>query len=296
MRVYLQEFMESYDYPAQAVETLLAAYDEVCGREDFCAMVATYERDRFCDYAAFLRQCKGIARDTGIHTYTIEFLLFLCLSRKLREYYKENGLEEAMWRQSMLDLKCKLMVCWSVKRIWGSFVAWWFDGFFRLERFGMGRLQFELIDFPLDAFEADGKVLRKGDKVINVHIPKTGESLRKDLVEDAYRQAAEFFRKDFGDRPMAFFCESWLTFPEMDRLLPARSNIRDFKDRFTILHSHLYEKGDYSEMWRLFDMDYTGSLADFPADSSLRRAYRQYLMEGGQVGEGYGVFFWVYDA
>ena len=192
----------------------------------------------------------------------------------------------------MLDLKCKLMVCRSVKQIWGTFVAWWYDGFFRLERFGMGRMQFELIDFPFDRYEKDGKVLKKGDKVINMHIAKTGEPLTPEMVDAACRQAAEFFAAAFRDHPMAFFCESWLTFPKMDDLLPAKSNLWHFKERFEIIHTHLYEKGDYSEMWRLFDMDYTGDLNDFPGDSSLRRAYKQYLLDGGQVGEGYGVFFW----
>jgi len=291
MRTYLKEFMESYAYPPLAVDTMLSAYDTVAGREDFQALLRTYDRDRYCDYTAMLSTCKQIAAAVNIHTYTIEFLLFLCLSRRLREIYREHALPDSMWRLSMLDLKCKLMVCWSVKKIWGTFVAWWYDGFFRLERFGMGRLQFELIAFPLDYYVCDGKVLRKGDKVINVHIAKTGESLAPELVEDALQQASVFFADAFSDHPMAFFCESWLTFPKMDDLLPARSNIRSFKERFEIIHTHLYEKGDYSEMWRLFDMDYTGDLNDFPADSSLRRAYLQYLKEGGQVGEGYGVFF-----
>lgn len=292
MRTYLRDFMISYDYPTEAVNTLLAAYDTVIEKSDFQKLLDIYDRDRFCDYKALLQACKRIAAAVEIHTYTVEFLLFLCLSRKLRDLYEENGLPESMWRLSMLDLKCKLMVCWSVKHIWGTFVAWWYDGFFRLERFGMGRMQFELIDFPFDSYEKDGKRLVKGDKVINMHIAKTGEPLAPEMVDDAFRQAAEFFADQFQDKPMAFFCESWLTFPKMDDLLPARSNLRHFKDRFEIIHTHLYEKGDYSEMWRLFDMDYTGDLNDFPSDSSLRRAYKQYLLDGGQVGEGYGVFFW----
>ena len=233
-----------------------------------------------------------IAAETGIHTYTVEFLMFACFSRHLREIYLENGYTEAMWRQSMLDLKCKLGVCWSVKKVWGMFVAWWHDGFFRLERFGMGRMQFELLDFPLDYYEKDGKILRKGDKVINCHIAKTGEPLSPELVQDAMEQAAEFYKDTFAGKPIPFFCESWLLFSKMDELLPQKSNIRSFKERFAIIHDHLYDKGDYSEMWRLYDMDYTGNLDDFPGDSSLRRAYKQYLKEGGQVGEGYGVFFW----
>ena len=172
MRQFLQDFMISYAYPREAVDSLLAAYDILGQHKDFQILLETYEKDRFCDYCAMLAKCKQIAKETGIHTYTVEFLMFMCFSRKLRERYLKNGYTEAMWHQSMLDFKCKLGVCWSVKHIWGTFVAWWYDGWFRMERFGMGRMQFELLDFPLDYYEKDGKVLRKGDKVINCHIAK----------------------------------------------------------------------------------------------------------------------------
>ena len=292
MRQYLQDFMESYTYPEDAISTLLAAYDVLKENADFMTLLETYEKDRFCDYTAMLSKCKEIAAVTGVHTYTVEFLMFMCFSRKLKETYLEHGHTEAMWRQSMLDLKCKMMVCNAVKNIWGMFVAWWYDGFFRMERFGFGRMEFELFEFPLETYEKDGKVLRKGDKVINCHIAKTGEPLSPELTEDAYRQAAEFYKDEFTGKPIPFFCESWLIYSKMDDLLPEKSNIRTFKERFDVIHDHLYDKGDYSEMWRLYDMDFTGNLDDFPADSSLRRNYRQFLKEGGQVGEGYGVFFW----
>ena len=292
MRAYLQEFMESYAYPQEAIATLLSAYDILDKQPDFWELLAIYDKNRYCDYKALLAKCREIAGQTGIHTYTVEFLMFMCFSRKLRETYRENGLPDSMWRQSMLDLKCKMMVCKSVKNIWGMFVAWWYDGFFRMERFGMGRMEFELFEFPLEYYEKDGKCLRKGDKVINCHIAKTDQPLSPELVEDAYRQAAAFYKEEFKDKPIPFFCESWLIYSKMDDLLPAKSNIRTFKERYDVIHDHLYEKGDYSEMWRLFDMDYTGNLDDFPGDSTLRRNYRQYLKDGGQVGEGYGVFFW----
>ena len=292
MRTYLKEFMLSYDYPAEAVDTLLAAADVLLENKDFCELLAIYEKDRFCDYKAMLAKCKEIAADTGIHTYTVEFLMFMCFSRKLRETYLEHGYSETLWRQSMLDLKCKMLVCKSVKNIWGMFVAWWYDGFFRMERFGLGRLEFELFEFPLEYYEKDGKVLKKGDTVINCHIAKTGEPLSPELVEASYRNAVEFYKEVFAGKPIPFFCESWLIYSKMDKLLPQRSNIRTFKERFEIIPDHLYDKGDYSEMWRLYDMDFTGDLNDFPGDSTLRRNYKQFLIDGGQVGEGYGVFFW----
>lgn len=292
MRQYLQDFMESYDYPWEAVDTLLAAFDVLKENADFQVLLETYEKDRFCDYKAMLAKCKEIAVVTGIHTYTVEFLMFMCFSRRLKETYLENGYSEALWRQSMLDLKCKMMVCKKVKNIWGMFVAFWYDGFFRMERFGLGRMEFELFPFPLEYYEKDGKYLRKGDTVINCHIAQTGEPLSPDLVEDALRQAAAFYKDSFTGKPIPFFCESWLIYSKMDDLLPERSNIRSFKERFEIIHDHLYEKGDYSEMWRLYNMDFTGDLNDFPGDSTLRRNYKQFLLDGGQVGEGYGVFFW----
>ena len=292
MRQYLQDFMESYDYPREAVDTLLAAFDVLKENAEFQVLLETYEKDRFCDYKAMLAKCKEIAVVTGIHTYTVEFLMFMCFSRRLKETYLENGYSEALWQQSMLDLKCKMMVCKKVKNIWGMFVAFWYDGFFRMERFGLGRMEFELFPFPLEYYEKDGKYLRKGDTVINCHIAQTGEPLSPELVEDALRQAAAFYKDSFAGKPIPFFCESWLIYSKMDDLLPECSNIRSFKERFEIIHDHLYEKGDYSEMWRLYNMDFTGDLNDFPGDSTLRRNYKQFLLDGGQVGEGYGVFFW----
>ena len=103
MRQYLQDFMESYAYPEEAISTLLAAYDVLKENADFTTLLETYEKDRFCDYAAMLAQCKEIAAVTGVHTYTVEFLMFMCFSRKLKETYLEHGHTEAMWRQSMLD-------------------------------------------------------------------------------------------------------------------------------------------------------------------------------------------------
>ena len=77
MRTYLHEFMNSYNYPREAVDTLLAAYDVLGKHADFQELLEIYNRDRFCDYKALLDKCKEIAKDTGIHTYTVEFLMFM---------------------------------------------------------------------------------------------------------------------------------------------------------------------------------------------------------------------------
>ena len=54
MRVYLQEFMESYDYPCDAINTLLAAYDVLGKHADFQELLAIYEKDRFFSLFFFI--------------------------------------------------------------------------------------------------------------------------------------------------------------------------------------------------------------------------------------------------
>ena len=61
MRTYLNEFMVSYDYPAEAISALLQAYDVLGNHADFQQLLAIYHEDRFCDYKAMLSKCKETA-------------------------------------------------------------------------------------------------------------------------------------------------------------------------------------------------------------------------------------------
>ena len=86
-------------------------------------------------------------------------------------------------------------------------------------------------------------------------------------------------------------CHSWLLFEKLRDYLRDTSNIVSFMNNFDIVYTEHLELGDYSEVWRLFDVDYNGKLDDLPENSSLRRSFKQYLKEGGKWGEGYGIFF-----
>ena len=90
---------------------------------------------------------------------------------------------------------------------------------------------------------------------------------------------------------MIFTCHSWLLYEKLREFLRKTSNIVAFMNKFDIIHTDYLEKGDYSQVWRLFDVDYNGNLDDLPEDSSLRISYKKYLKEGGKWGEGYGIFF-----
>ena len=295
MKTYALSFMTEIGFDDEAIEALSSDLERMLAEPESKAIiekqVVLYETDVNRNYGEILSEIDKAAEIAGVHKYSAELLIFILFSKRLRELYKQNGISDKIWFDSMCDLKWKLWECKAVKGSWGSFVAGWFPGFFNLTRFALGRLQFEIVEFDGE-YEKDGKKLKKGDKVINVHIPRTLTPLDKESRDDAYAQAAEFFRNMTDGAPIAFVCSSWLLYPEAEKILPAHSNIRGFMADYDIIRSKVDEEGDYHNMWRLFDMDFTGDFNDYPEDSSLRRAYKKFLLDGNRTGSGYGVFFY----
>jgi hypothetical protein len=206
----------------------------------------------------------------------------------MRAHYRSAGLSDALFRNALADLSYKLEECRLVHGINGSFVAKWFAGFFKLERFAFGRLQFELYHLKKPC-TCRGIPLPVGAKVIAVHIPRTGTRLDHALVKQAYEMARDFYKNEFDGGPVVFTCSSWLLYPWNLEILSPTSNLRAFIKDYEIVRSGDYE--DYSSLWRLFDCNYTGNVDDLPQDSSLRRAYAARVGRGEPVGYGVGVFF-----
>ncbi len=294
MRAYLQYFFEEFDYPARDGAELLRTYDAICSNEatraEWDRLMVVYDADAACDFGELRADVEALAPVLRVHPYTLKLLFFICLSRRTRTYYCERGLSDALWHAAMLDLRYKLEECREVWGICGTFVGTWFDGFFNLKRLALGRLQFEVIDFKR-TYEKDGKRLAPDSRVINVHIPRTGAPLDAQSCDDAFALAAAFFEKELGGAPVAFVCHSWLLYGANKQILPARSNVRAFMERFDLLESHDYGD-DHPDLWRLFDCPYTGDFDRLPYDTSLRRAYVDHLKAGGKSGEGVGVFFY----
>lgn len=295
MKTYALSFMTEIGFDDEAIKALSSDLERMLAEPESKAIiekqVALYETDVNRNYGEILSEIDKAAEIAGVHKYSAELMIFILFSKHLRALYRERGISDRIWFDSMSDLKWKLWECKAVKGSWGSFVAGWFPGFFNLTRFALGRLQFEIVEFDGE-YEKDGKKLKKGDKVVNVHIPRTLTPLDKESRDDAYAQAAEFFSGMTDSAPIAFVCSSWLLYPEAEKILPAHSNIRGFMADYDIIRSKVDEEGDYHNMWRLFDMDFTGDFKDYPEDSSLRRAYKKFLLDGNRTGSGYGAFFY----
>lgn len=290
MKTYMTHFFEKFSYPEEARTVLFQAYERIQSdsalKGGFDGLIRRYACSRNMDYKQAFEEMTEISAGAGIHEYTGNFLMLVCFSQTLRERYLETGTDEGIWETSMYDLKYKLNECRDVYGIWGTFVAWWFTGFFDMTRFGLGRLQFEICAFG-HHYEKDGIVLTPDSRVLNTHIPRTGEKLDPGSVQESYELAARFFQERFQIDPVAFVCDSWLLFPQNKEVLSPDSNLYSFISGYDILRVDEYD--DYSEVWRLFDVNYEGDVEKLPQDTSLRRAYAEWIREGKKIGGAYGV-------
>jgi len=280
----------------QALSVLSDTVDAIAANpaaaERMEAAYAAYAADTEADFSALLASASEAAELTDCHEYTVKLLLLCDLALILRRRYAEAGYDDALFLDSAMDLTYKLEECRAVKGICGTFVADWFDRFYRLTRFALGRLQFEDIRFGKH-YKRDGKRLTPESRVINIHIPRDGRPLSPELVSDALEKAYAFYRPLLPkDTPFAFFCSSSLPYDAHKHFLPPTSNLLSFAALFDILESKDDEPGNYHNLWRLFDCDYNGDPDSLPATSSLRRAYIARLKAGLPTGHAEGVFFY----
>ena len=206
MKAYLQHFFEEFSYEKEDADFLTAAYDAIAGDTEahslWQASLSLYEADVKTNFDVLLSNASRAGERVGVHPFTAELLMSICLSESMRKHYKKAGYSDALFCDTILDLRYKLTECKRVKGVIGSFVASWFSGFFDLSRVTLGRLQFEIIPFDTE-YERDGKKIKKDTPVVNVHIPGSGEPLSSELCEDAYARTYAFFKDKVG-KPFAF--------------------------------------------------------------------------------------------
>lgn len=280
----VRDLMQKLDFSPDAQQQLLLILNVFLRDNKFTDIVKCYNEDA-CDFPKIIDDTKVLADNKKIDVYIANMLLLLCMAPKLYDKYKQNGIDEKIFYETMRDLKYKLEECRLVHGKIGTFVPAWYKGFFEMKIFALGRLQFELNHTWFDC-TVDGVHIPKGTKVLSVHIPRTGTKLDHSLVSDSYKQAKEFFKDEFDDN-VVFICNSWLLYPWHREVLKDGSNLARFYDDFTIVSSGEYQ--NYSEVWRLFDCLYDGNPDNLPNDTTLRRAYIERIKSGKPIGHGTGV-------
>lgn len=292
MRQALEEMMCIACFPEEAQAELLRLYDRIAGdecrmrrfmqmREHFWAVKPS---DRRLDAISDMAVCM----DESPNTLTL--LFYLSLTPELRRMYKENNIPDFAFPDMMRDLYCKLHECKKRRGVWGSEVGAWFDGFFRMTRFALGRLQFEHRDFPGEDVTVHGVTVRKGESIITIHIPSAGP-LTKEKRLDSYRKAFEFYRGEFGGSYVPIMCQSWLIYPRNEEFFPEGSNVISFMHDFRPVMSQSLGAGfeNFGNCWRVFYKDGTTPVEEMPRDTRLQRAYIDWFAKGGDSGSGTGI-------
>lgn len=292
MRIYISSFCNEFEYPVESTLVFSDAYDRISNNTEafdiFQGQIELYNNDQLTDHNVALTFMDKVAEITGVHRYTVHLLFYICLSSHTRELYAQKNIAYDVFNNSMSDLKWKLFECKRIYGIWGSFVAWWFNRFFDLTRFAIGRLQFETEEFDR-TYTKNGYSINPGDIILNIHIPSSGPLKHEDCIA-AYKKAAKFYKDIFVGRPIIFKCCSWLLYPLQKEFLPETSNILKFMSDFDIIEQNIDTEGSF--MWRIFDTMDTSNLDKLPSDTSLRRAYLDWLKKGNKGGSGLGIIMY----
>ncbi len=297
MRKYLENFFTLCEYPPEAAASLLADYDKLmeCSstRSVFEKYISAYEKAEKgkINFSEMLDSVRAVTADAGVHTYAAELLIYCCLSRHLRELYQENGIDDGVWRDSMLDLRYKLMECYDMHGIWGSFVAFWFDLFFCLDRFALGRLQYEHSSYfatnePYTKFGLE--LIRDKSRALQLHIPSSGK-LTEESVIDSLKKAYGFFKDTeyVQNGILITECSSWLLFGDMEKFLRPESNVMKFQRCFELTAS--WGDAGFHDCWRLYNRDWDGNADALPRDTDMQRRFADWLKAGNSAGCGLGL-------
>lgn len=227
-----------------------------------------------------------IAEAAGIHQLTLSALFVMRGFMMIRDQYIQKYGEE-IYRDTAGDLAYKINECIGAEGVVGIVSISWHHLLLREVIFMLGRLQYHIVPFPRDVYEAHGYTVRKDEPIIKLHIPSAGK-LTEELCLDSYRRAYKFFKNQFKSDVIPFMCTSWMLYDRNLEIFPEGGNLARFMTDFDIIENQ--ESPDNPDLWRIFGKKYT-DLTKLPRDTRLRAAMADYLLAGNSMGHGFGVFF-----
>lgn len=297
---YLNCFIENLDLPeasraslrenCEMLVTTPGAIDELVSAETLLFKDYGIDGAYGAEWKPIVPHMDALSERTGLHRHVVDFLFLALASERLRENYRAAGLTDELFWDTIADLKFKLIECHDVYGIWGTFVASWYPWFYTMHRFKLGRLQYEAVHFSGDTpVTVGGYTVKPGDTVYNMHIPSCG-SLNRAVRIESYKKAYEFYKKDLDGKPMVFHCHSWLLFPKNREILPETLNMVDFIGDFYIYDSEEYDV--FHDKWRVFAKDFEKPNSELPEDTTQRRCFKKWLLDGKKTGAGAGIFIY----
>ena len=231
-----------------------------------------------------LKALDGLATP-AFHRFTAHLMFAVGCALRTHDAYRAEGIPDSVYFDTMRDITVKLGECRAVHGVFGNAVVFWYEGFFRLTRFGVGRLEFDVKTHKGAEIRLGDDLLREGDFCLDCHIP-SGSPLYHELCLDAYDRAHEFFA-DRVNGVLPIVCHSWLLFPPYLSILG--KNAADFARDYHI--ARVNETENFPDGWRIFDTEDLSDIDALPADTGLRRRFIEYMKSGKKYGVALGVIF-----
>ncbi len=271
----IEEILEYIKMPEECSRLALECFDRLKDNEEFIAL-----KDQFYNDLYITDKLDCLANTLGEPYRMVRLAFCLYCTDKMYELFKEQGLSDRVYLDSLIDLRVWALTCKRNYDEWGMEEFKWLANALRGKLYRLGRLQFERETYLFDSYEAHGVSIKKGDPVIATHIPEDGRMTYEARL-DSYKQAYAMFGNP------VFICESYLLYPEQYNFLPENSNILDFMSEFDIVYSQ--ENDRMNDMWRIFGIRENYNPEELPRDTSLQRAYADHIAKTGMNGSGYGV-------
>ncbi len=212
--------------------------------------------------------------------------LFRCLYRCEDAYkmYQEKGIGDDIFFASMKEIVTETVQCKEDYGVLGVWDTYWMNLFLECKKiFRIGRLNFDM-EIAGD-HECEGDGINKADKVILVHIP-ADKKLDIKECEESFIKAEEFFNKYFPDFDYkCFLCGSWLLWDGLGEFLSPDSNITRFRLMFK---PYKKIKSDSSLRFAFGRTVTRDNIKDFLPKNSLQRGLKEYILNGGDLYEGFG--------
>ena len=213
-------------------------------------------------------------------------LVYLSALPSIQAMHRERGIPEEVTKETVRDMEIWLRHYHSLHGRWGFNELRWPARYFTGKVYGLGRLQFEIAAFPASC-TADGISLVPGNPVLSVHIPAAGK-LDDDECGASIRKALEFFPRYFPEHAFkGIICISWMMNRQLEKALPAESNLVRFVRRFQPM---AVENMDDKQVWERVFGGPVPDLALAPRDTALRLAVithaeagEKWLTAGGYI-------------
>ena len=286
MSVNVEKFGRQFHFPTEAILSLSAAAEALTAH-NAASVFASCKDQLFSQSGDPWEVLTCLAKQAGLHPFAVHQLFLIYCTEETKARYRAAGYPDALYYDSLKDLKYKMEETYQVYGVWGVYCAAWLSSFILLKCFCLGRLQFEILHSEFH-YETAGHILQQHAPIINVHIPSFGR-LYYDEVLDAYARAAAFFAPHFPDGAIWFHCETWILYPPVNALLPD-GNMRRFSKDFDVVHACIDPSQD--DRYRVFMLPPEVPVTEYPENNALQRDLKAWLLQGNTMGVGFGLFLY----